>query len=268
MKKDALDKLTSLMERLRGPKGCPWDREQTLESLTPFIIEEAYEVVGAIESGKASDIMEELGDLLFQIIFAAQIANEKRKFDITDVMEASVEKMTRRHPHVFGKVRAETPADVLKHWARIKKEEKEKGGKKEGCLSGIPDAFPSLLRAHKITEKASRAGFDWKNLKGVLGKVNEELSEFMEALSTGDAKRTEEEFGDLLFSLVNLSRFIEVNPEEALRKTIGRFISRFHYIEKTLDKKKRPLQSASLEEMERLWQEAKAKEKKRTITES
>jgi len=266
MKKSPLDKLASLMERLRS--GCPWDREQTMESLVPFIIEEAYEVVGAIESKDKESIKEELGDLLFQIIFACQVAKEKKHFGMEDVIEATIEKMIRRHPHVFEDKKLRTSKDVLRHWEKIKKAEKEKKGEKEGYLSQVPSAFPALLRAKKISEKASKAGFDWRNIGEVLEKVNEELNEFKLALSEKNAKRTEEELGDLLFSLVNVSRFIEVNPEEALRKTIGRFMGRFHYIEKTLERKGGKLSETSLEEMEKLWREAKAKEKKQTITEA
>lgn len=252
-----LNRLVEIMERLRGTEGCPWDREQTLESLVPFIIEEAYEVVGAIDSGFPETLKEELGDLLFQIIFVSQIAREKGNFGIGDVIEATVEKMMRRHPHVFGEAVAETSQDVLEHWARIKKEE----GKGEGgFLAGVPTHLPALLRAQKITERVARVGFDWKDVHQVFGKVEEELEEFKEALMKGDTKRMEEEMGDLLFSLVNVGRFIEVNPEEALRKTIGRFVNRFHQVEKGLTEKGKNLTQATLEEMERLWEEAKIEE--------
>ncbi len=261
---EGLDRLVKIMERLRGPGGCPWDREQTMESLIPFILEEAYEVVDAIESGSADDVKEELGDLLFQVIFASQIAKEKGSFDIYDVIGESSEKMIRRHPHVFGDLEAETTEDVLKHWAEIKKSE---GKEKRGYLSGVPEAIPALLRAHKVSEKASKAGFDWKDVDAVIDKVYEELKEFENALSSGDAERTEEELGDLFFALANVSRFIEVNPEEALRKTIGRFIGRFHYIEKKLEEGGKELGSVGLEEMEAMWNEAKAREKKQAITE-
>jgi tetrapyrrole methylase family protein/MazG family protein len=254
MKKTELKELQALMERLRGPDGCPWDREQTTESLVPFVIEEAYEVVGAIDSRNPDNVKEELGDLLFQIIFLCQLGKERGEFDINDVIEGSCEKMVRRHPHVFKDKKLETAKEVLNQWADIKEDEKRKQG---GYLSELPEAFPALLRARKVTERAAKVGFDWENLDQVLEKVTEELNEFHEALAAKDTKATEDEFGHLLFALVNVSRFLEVNPEEALRKTIGRFINRFHYIEKRLEQEGKSLADTPLEEMERLWNEAK-----------
>jgi tetrapyrrole methylase family protein/MazG family protein len=253
MKKADLKELVSIMERLRGPEGCPWDKEQTTESLVPFVIEEAYEVAGAIDAQTPESIKEELGDLLFQIIFLCQLAKERGEFDISDVIENSCKKMVRRHPHVFGEKKADTSKEVLSQWAALKKEEK----KKKGYLSELPEAFPSLIRAHRVTEEAAKVGFDWENVDQVLEKLTEELNEFRKALSARDAKATEEELGDLLFALVNVSRFVEVNPEEALRKTIGKFINRFHYIEKRLEEQGKELAGTPLEEMERLWNEAK-----------
>ena len=262
--KEGLPKLVAIMQRLRGPKGCPWDKEQTMESLIPFIVEEAYEVIGAIDAKSPEMLKEELGDLLFQIIFMCQLAREKGDFDIEDVMALSAEKMIRRHPHVFGKTKAKTSKDVLKHWARIKKE--EKGGKKrKGYLSDIPEHLPALLKAHKVTEKAAEAGFDWSDIKEVFEKVEEEIAEFKAELKKGNIQRMEAEFGDLIFALVNVGRFIEINPEEALRKTIARFITRFHYIEDKLIKKGKALNNASIEEMENFWKEAKLKEKNQAL---
>ncbi|MBI3399162.1 MAG: nucleoside triphosphate pyrophosphohydrolase [Deltaproteobacteria bacterium] len=257
---DGLAKLVVIMQKLRGPKGCPWDKEQTLESLMPFIVEEAYEVISAVDAKFPEMLKEELGDLLFQIVFICQLAKEKGDFDIYDVMALSAEKMIRRHPHVFGKAKAKTSKDVLKHWARIKKEEKE-GKKTNGYLSDIPEHLPALLKAHKVTEKASHAGFDWDNIEQVFEKVNEETEEFKTALKQKNAKKMEEELGDLIFSLVNVGRFVEINAEEALRKTIARFITRFHYIETSLKRKRKALGTASLDEMEKLWNKAKANEK-------
>ncbi|GMR05052.1 MAG: nucleoside triphosphate pyrophosphohydrolase [Thermodesulfobacteriota bacterium] len=250
--------LKRLMERLRADNGCPWDRAQTLGSLTPFIIEEAYEVVSAIDSGSTEDIREELGDLLFQVVFAARVAEEADEFDVEDVIKTLIEKMVRRHPHVFGDKKADTPEEVLVHWAEIKKGE-HKGG---GVLSGVPEAMPALLRAHKISKKAAKAGFDWKDIEGVLDKVTEELSEFSEAIRSKDPSKVEEELGDLLFTIVNAARFLEVSPEEALRKTIGKFMRRFHHIEKSLSERGAGLSTATTEEMEGLWEEAKLREKK------
>lgn len=260
-KSSGLNKLTALMARLRSPDGCPWDKEQTIESLTPFIIEEAYEVVSAIDAGKDEEIKEELGDLLFQIIFASRIKEEEGAFDVSGVINRTVEKMIRRHPHVFGDVtveRAKTPEEVLRRWAEIKQEE-NKHKPYEGYLAGVPKAMPALLRAHKISKKAAKTGFDWKDSSEVLKKVREEVKEFEEAVKNRDTAGMEEEIGDMLFTIVNVARFLEVNPENALRKTVGKFINRFHYIEKTLAKKNKDLTQASMDEMEALWQEAKCK---------
>lgn len=255
-KKADITKLVELMERLRAPNGCPWDREQSLESLVPFIIEEAYEVVSAIDSGSAEDIREELGDLLFQIIFSTQITKEQGRFGLADVIDHSFEKMVRRHPHVFGEVKAETSEEVLRHWAEIKKAE-GKDKKKEGMLSGIPEVLPALLRAHKVSQKAAKVGFDWKDVGEVFGKLDEEIAEFKEAAGRNDSSAMEEELGDILFTIVNVARFLQVNPEDALRKTIGKFINRFHYIEKTITGRGDELSNVGIDEMERLWQESK-----------
>ena len=257
-----IERLTSLMERLRGPEGCPWDREQTLSTLVPFIIEEAYEVVAAIDSGESGALKDELGDLLFQVVFASRIAEEAGDFSMKDVIDASVEKMVRRHPHVFGDGKAGTSEEVLMHWAEIKKEEKRKAGISHGLLSGIPEVLPALLRAHKVSQKAARVGFDWQDVQEVFVKVTEELEEFKKEVLAKNAVGMEEEFGDLLFSLVNVSRFLEVNPEDALRKTISKFISRFGHIEKKVAEAGEDLSTATMEEMDRLWREAKALEKK------
>ncbi|MFQ5354381.1 MAG: nucleoside triphosphate pyrophosphohydrolase, partial [Thermodesulfobacteriota bacterium] len=214
LKGRGLTRLISLMERLRGEDGCPWDRAQTLESLRPFIIEEAYEVVSAIDRGEAPEIKDELGDLLFQVIFSCRLLEEQGQGDIFEVMEHSVEKMIRRHPHVFGEESAETPDDVLKRWAEIKKSEaKEKGGKTvHGRLHEVPEAMPSLMRAHKISSRAAKAGFTWPDIEGVMGKVNEELGELQEAIKEQDSAAVEEELGDLLFTVVNAARFLDVSP--------------------------------------------------------
>ncbi len=259
MTKPDIEKLTALMERLRGQDGCPWDREQTLESLAPFIIEEAYEVVAAIDSGSEGEIREELGDLLFQIIFVAEICRGKGQFDMGAVIDGSVEKMIRRHPHVFGDAKAHTADDVLKHWADIKSKE-PKAKADEGRLSGVPEALPALLRAHKVSEKAAKAGFDWKDVRHVMEKVDEELEEFKTAVYSEDARDMEEEIGDILFTIVNAARFLEINPEDALRKTIGKFITRFHHIEKSLKEKGIDLSTATMDEMERLWQDSKKRQ--------
>lgn len=262
MKRPDIERLTGLMERLRGPDGCPWDKEQTLESLVPFMIEEAYEVIAAIDSGSPADIKEELGDLLFQIVFIAQICREDGRFDLSGVIDGTLDKMVRRHPHVFGEATAGTPEEVLRNWAEIKKEEKKDSLKAEGYLSGIPEVFPALLRAHKVSQKAAKAGFDWQDISEVISKLDEETAEFKEAVNAKDAAAIEEELGDMLFTMVNVSRFLSVNPEDALRKTIGKFINRFHHIEKRVSELGKDLSATSTAEMEELWQEAKSIERR------
>jgi tetrapyrrole methylase family protein/MazG family protein len=258
-----IERLTELMERLRGPDGCPWDREQKLESLTPFIIEEAYEVVDAIESGDAGSVKDELGDLLFQIIFACRIMTEDGSFGLAEVIENTVEKMIRRHPHVYGDTQAETAAEVLKNWDEIKSRERTAadGEARKSALSGIPNSMPSLLRAAKISKRAAKTGFDWKDLEHVMEKLTEELGEFREALHSGEAGDTEEELGDILFTLVNVARFAEVNPEMALKKAIDKFTRRFNRVERSIEEEGGELGSATAEELERLWNEAKLREK-------
>ncbi|HDO35460.1 MAG TPA: nucleoside triphosphate pyrophosphohydrolase [Nitrospirae bacterium] len=245
------------MDRLRDKNGCPWDREQTRESLKPFLIEEAYELLEAIEENSPGKIKEEIGDLLFQLIFHARISEELGEFDIRDVLDSITEKMISRHPHVFGNLNLESTEEVVQRWEEHKKRE---GKLRDSVLEGVPRALPSLLRAQRVQERASRVGFDWKEAGGVLEKIEEELEEFREAVRSGEGKRMEEELGDLLFSIVNLSRFVNINPEEALRRTTDRFIRRFRYIETGARAMGRKLDELSLEEMDRLWEEAKEKE--------
>ncbi len=260
-KKSRLEELIAIMERLRGPGGCPWDKEQDFSTLVPYIIEEAYEVVAAIDSGNKDEIKEELGDLLFQVIFLSRLGEEEGSFDIFDVIKGSVEKMTRRHPHVFEDLELKSSDEVLKNWALIKAEErlKKNGGKvkEEGYLSIIPDNFPALMHAHKVSKKAAKVGFDWESIDQVLGKVDEELAELREALKRKDEANIEEELGDLLFAVTNVARLTKLDSENALRKTIAKFINRFHFIEKELVKSGRTLTQASLTEMEVLWDRAK-----------
>ncbi|GBE34675.1 nucleoside triphosphate pyrophosphohydrolase [bacterium BMS3Bbin06] len=254
---DKFERLVSIMDRLRDKNGCPWDREQTRESLKPFLIEEAYELLEAIEENSPEKIREEIGDLLFQLIFHARISEELGEFDIRDVLDSITEKMISRHPHVFGNLNLESTEEVVQRWEEHKKRE---GKLRDSVLEGVPRALPSLLRAQRVQERASRVGFDWKEAGGVLEKIEEELEEFREAVRSGEGKRMEEELGDLLFSIVNLSRFVNINPEEALRRTTDRFIRRFRYIETGARAMGRKLDELSLEEMDRLWEEAKEKE--------
>ena len=252
-----IQELLKIMEALRGDKGCPWDKEQTRESLKPYIIEEAYELFEAIEENDPENIKEELGDLLFQIVFQCQIAKERAEFDMSGVIEKIGEKMIARHPHVFGDTECRTPEEVTKQWEVLKKQE---GKLRESILEGVPKAMSSLLRAHRLQKRAAQAGFDWEKVEDVLEKLDEELNEFKEALESKDQKGIEDELGDILFMLVNISRFISVNPEDALRKTISKFIHRFRYIEMKAAEQGKKLSDMTLQEMDRLWDEAKEKE--------
>lgn len=251
-------KLVDLMARLRGPDGCPWDRKQTTESLKPFLIEECYEVIDALDEHDPRKVKEELGDLLFQIVFHARIAEESGQFTIRDVIDANLEKMIRRHPHVFGDAQLSTDKEVLANWEEIKR--KEKGyEQRTSILEGVPRHLPSLLRAHSLQERAARVGFDWSRIDEALPKLDEEMAEFKESLKKEDASGIEEELGDIFFMLVNISRFLGINPEDALRKTISKFIHRFRYIEENAANAGKSLSDMTLDEMEKLWQEAKGK---------
>jgi tetrapyrrole methylase family protein/MazG family protein len=251
-----LEELIKIMAALRGEKGCPWDKEQTRESLKPFIVEEAYEVLEAIDEKNPEAIKEELGDLLFQIVFQSRIAEEKGEFGISDVIASIAEKMTRRHPHVFGGAECRTSDEVIVNWEEHKKKE---GKQRASILEGVPKQLPALLRAHRLQARASRAGFDWERAEDVLAKLDEEVSEFKEAVWMKKKDEIGDELGDILFVIVNISRFIGVNPEDALRKTISKFISRFRYIEMTAADLGKKLSDMSLAEMDALWDEAKRK---------
>jgi tetrapyrrole methylase family protein/MazG family protein len=257
------DQLVALMERLRAEGGCPWDRAQTPESLKPFLIEEAYEVLEAIEAGKAEPLCEELGDLLFQVLFHSQIAKERNQFDIEAVLKTSLEKMTRRHPHVFSPEPSDTPPldqqAVLSRWEEMKKKE-ERNKSRKSALEGIPRQLPALLRACQIQARAARVGFDWKTIDPVFDKIEEEFQEVRTAAAEGNPARIEAEVGDLLFAVVNAARFLKVNPEDALRGTIQRFTDRFQTMESEAKQRGVSLDSLSLEEMDALWEEAKKNE--------
>lgn len=251
-----LNELIAIMSALRGENGCPWDKEQTRESLKPFLVEEAYEVLEAIDEKKPEAIKEELGDLLFQIVFQCQIAKEREEFDMAAVIDTIGKKMVARHPHVFGDADYKTSAEVLVHWEEQKKRE---GKQRESVLDGIPKELPSLLRAHRLQDRASRVGFDWERVEDVLPKLDEELTEFREALKRQRTKEIEDELGDIFFVLVNIARFVGINPEDALRKTISKFISRFRYIEMAAADRGKTLSDMTLAEMDALWDEAKKK---------
>ena len=252
------EQLIAIMRTLRAPGGCPWDAEQTHESLTRYLLEETYEVIEAVDEKNPLHLKEELGDLLLQPIFHAAIAEEAGDFSIDDVINTLCEKLIRRHPHVFGDLEIEDSSAQIENWEKIKK--LEKGAERQSALSGVPDHLPALLKAHKIGEKASRVGFDWEHADQVFAKVMEELHEFEEAWAGGDPARMEDELGDLLFAISNLGRFLHLNPEEALRKTISRFKKRFSYVETELLHQGVPMQNATFEEMDLLWEKAKSAE--------
>ncbi|MDD5285768.1 MAG: nucleoside triphosphate pyrophosphohydrolase [Desulfuromonadaceae bacterium] len=253
------ERLLAIMRKLRGPGGCPWDAEQTHESLTRYLLEETYEVIEAIDAKSPEHLKEELGDLLLQPVFHAVIAEESGQFDINDIIGTLCEKLVRRHPHVFGDLDISDSNAQIENWERIKRE--EKGAERTSALSGVPPHLPALLKAHKITEKASRVGFDWNHSDQVFAKVMEELHEFEEAWAGGNAERMEDELGDLLFAIVNLGRFLSLNPEEALRKTISRFQKRFSYVEDALYREGRQMSDATLDEMDILWEQVKKEER-------
>ncbi len=252
----AFGRLVDVMARLRGEGGCPWDREQTRESLKPYVVEEAYEVLEAIDEGDVAKLREELGDLLLQVVFQAQVAREAGEFTIAEVIQAVVEKLVRRHPHVFGDATASSAQEVLRRWEAIKRAERQDAGGRPSALDGVPRDLPALLRAHRLQEKASRVGFDWEDAAGLLRKLEEELAEFRAACRNGGGPQAAAELGDLLFTLVNLSRFLHVNPEEALRETIARFIRRFRYMEERMRQATRPMARETRPEMDRLWEQA------------
>ena len=250
--------IMTIMRRLRAPGGCPWDAEQTHESLKRYLLEESYEVLEAIDNGSDELLKEELGDLLLQPVFHAAIAEERGAFTMDDVLSTLADKLIRRHPHVFGNQEIKDSEAQVANWEKIKKE--EKGEERRSALSGIPPHLPALMKAQKISEKASRVGFDWEHVDQVMAKVLEELHEFEEAMAQERQDRMEAELGDLLFAIANLGRFLSLDPEEALRKTIARFQNRFNHIEQRLHADGRHIQDANLDEMEALWVEAKTME--------
>ncbi len=261
--------LVALQARLRATNGCPWDREQTHATLRTYLLEETYEVLDALDAGDDRKLVGELGDLLLQIVFHAQIAREEARFAIADVIEAIHTKLVRRHPHVFGSKRARSAAEVLRNWERLKAEERKDetgGGEGKGkaaaklkasLLDGIPKGLPATLQAYQMTRRAARIGFDWDSLPQLLEKLPEEADELRRAFERGDAARVEEEVGDLLFAAVNAARFLELDPEIALRRANGKFRARFEEMERRARKTGRELAEVPREEMEKLWESAK-----------
>lgn len=253
----SFDDLVALMETLRSENGCPWDKEQTRESLKPYLLEETYEVLDAIEKDDAELIAEELGDLLLQVVFHSQIAREDGEFDINEVITNLVDKLIIRHPHVFGDVKATSESGALKSWEASKREHKGIDTYTQ-TLVDIPEILPSLMRAYKVQQKAALAGFDWDSVEEAFSKVYEEAEEVREVYKTGEKAIIEGEIGDLLFSVVNVSRFLKIQPELALRATTEKFIQRFRYIEETALQSGKKLDKMSLQEMDKLWNEAKS----------
>jgi MazG family protein len=250
------------MARLRAPGGCPWDREQTFDSIKPYTVEETYEVLDAIDRRDWKDLAEELGDFVLQAVFYAQMATEQELFSIGDALDAINAKLIRRHPHVFGERPAESSSDVLRIWGEVKAAEKAgKGRAAAGLLASVPRALPALVEAQQISSRAARTGFDWENPDQVIEKLHEELAEFDQARRNASHSEMEDELGDLLFVLVNLARFVKVDPEQALRRTNAKFRERFGYIEQKLAEQGRKPEDSGIAEMEALWQEAKRRAK-------
>ena len=255
--------LIEVMARLRAPEvGCPWDIEQTFATIAPYTIEEAYEVADAIERGDLKDLKEELGDLLFQVVFHSRMAGELKVFAFDDVVDAVAEKLIRRHPHVFGDAGFRTAEEQTLAWEEIKAEERA-GKAKTGVLDDVPAGLPALTRAVKLTKRAGRVGFDWPSTREVFDKLREELAELEVEIEAGDAAKTREELGDLLFVVANLARKLDVEPEDALRAANAKFIRRFHHIEARLAEDGRTPHQSDLAEMDRLWDEARAADKLR-----
>ena len=257
--------LVALQARLRAPGGCPWDREQTHHTLKTYLIEESYEVLDALEHGNPKELTEELGDLLLQILFHADIGREAGRFDIADVISGIHEKMVRRHPHVFGKVKADTPEQVLKNWVQLKAKEKNDAAPAKqllpSALEGIPRSLPALIEAHQLTRRAAQVGFDWETVEGIFTKLLEETSELRVALSQPDGSRREEEVGDLLFVVVNLARFLGFDPEVALKHSNLKFKLRFQNMEADAARSGQRLAQLSKDELEVLWEAAKKRER-------
>ncbi|MFI5057643.1 MAG: nucleoside triphosphate pyrophosphohydrolase [Candidatus Acidiferrales bacterium] len=265
------EKLVALQARLRAANGCPWDREQTHASLRTYLIEEAYEVLDALESGDDAKFAEEMGDLLLQIVFHSQIARETRRFTVADVIRDVHDKMVRRHPHVFGEKRARNAADVLKNWEQIKSEERRAKGAgsdadaakqhAQSLMAGVARSLPATMEGLQLTRRAARIGFDWDEVEGIFEKIREEGAELRHALGTKDQMKVEEEIGDLLFAAVNLARYVHVDPEIALKKANAKFARRFRSMEQIARDSGSPLEGVSRAEMEALWDTAKRNEK-------
>ncbi|MGA7792520.1 MAG: nucleoside triphosphate pyrophosphohydrolase [Candidatus Acidiferrales bacterium] len=273
---ELFEDLVAVQARLRAPGGCPWDREQTHLTLRTYLIEEAYEVLDAIEKGSPQDLAEELGDLLLQVLFHADMARETGAFDISHVITGIHDKMVRRHPHVFGNVKAKTTGEVLKNWAQLKAKEKQAASRKEAAssspapsaLDGVPRNLPALLEAYQMTRRAAQVGFDWERVEGIFEKLKEETAELQAALGASDHRAAEEEVGDLLFSVVNLARFLGLDPEVTLKHSNLKFKIRFQDMEREASHSRQRLSDLSKERLEQLWEAAKAKARAQVSAES
>ncbi len=261
MKTADIQKLVDLVARLRGENGCPWDKEQTRETLKPMLIEETYEVLEALDGDVPQDLLEELGDLLFQIVFHSQIAAEKNEFSLADVIERTYQKMVGRHPHVFSDAPYKTSQEVLKNWEDIKSAERDTSGtqtkNEDSILGGLPKGLPALYEAYQLTAKASRVGFDWQSIDGIFEKMIEETKELRHAMESRDEAKIADEVGDVLFVAVNIARFLNIDPESALRRSNKKFVRRFQHIETEIKKQGKRLKDTPISDMERLWEEAK-----------
>jgi MazG family protein len=257
-----LQELIALIKKLRAPEGCPWDRKQKPRDIGKYVLDEAYEVADALETKDPLALKEELGDLLFQILFLAEMEAQLNQFSLADIMAGIKEKMIRRHPHVFGDVQVNSVQEVKENWQEIKKKERSHKSNEDGLFASVPRCLPALKRAQKITSIAAAYGFDWPKTEDILEKLDEEMQEFGAAVKNGSDKKIEEELGDIFFTLVNLSRFFSVDAETALSKTTGKFLSRFSYITEQLAAQGIPLKEATLDRMDALWNEAKIKDLK------
>ncbi len=255
--KEGFIRLVQIMDRLIAPDGCPWDQVQTPQTLKNYLLEEAYELVDAVESGDAKHSCEEAGDLLFVIVFLARLYEGQEAFDITHVMDSIATKMIRRHPHVFGPTKVANAAEVRERWHKIKQHEAKTKGEETFSFISVPRALPALLRAQRIGARAGHVGFDWSSADGVWDKLDEELGELREACREHDPARMKDELGDVLFTLVNLSRHLRINAEEALRQTVNRFVERFDRMKALLEQEGRPLEEFSLDEMNSAWERCK-----------
>jgi MazG family protein len=255
----AFERLCAIVARLRAPGGCPWDREQTLDSLKPCLVEECYELLDVMAGDNVGGHCEELGDVLLQVVFQALLREEKGEFTVADALNGVSDKLVRRHPHVFGDVVVKGADDVLRNWEQIKKgEKKDAGGAPRSAIAGVPSALPSLLRAQRVQAKAARVGFDWPDRDGPRAKIGEELSELDQAVKDGDAAKVEDEMGDVLFSLVNLCRFLKVDAETTLRKAVDKFSTRFQAVEKMAQADGVDMRDLPLAELDKYWDKAKS----------